>query len=245
MVLSDGGKPGVGVSTENISQVTFHGGAIEGYRQGISVGDNAQVTCFGTYFEVGDNVAAKLSDGEWVRGIDCVGSGWTVSLFGCTVWLNYHDRFVNAYGDRKGEVVGTGNHFIGGGSPSVTTLVSYAYAWGTSGVRVSLTGDGWERVNGFAEYTMPNPVVNGSSIVAVPPSGTRVSGTGWGDVVLIGSPVTRESGEGNVVKIPSYREAPSMSTYNNRNEMKGALIYNSTNARVEVWNGSAWVGVGS
>lgn len=115
-----------GSASEPSRDIKIFGGSIEGYST-VAV-YFLDLSLFGVYFETIPQRAGAFA-------IDPSVSGASVSMFGCTVYMNHTARFVNFSGLTYAGLVGSGNRFDGH-APS-GAIIYYMPADGT----VSLFGD--------------------------------------------------------------------------------------------------------
>ncbi|WP_420175421.1 glycosyl hydrolase family 28-related protein [Luteococcus sp. OSA5] len=134
-LLADGSSNGTGIEMVDRSLLSLHGGAIEQYRTGISLGSAMQLSMFGVYMEtrtVGSH------------GVLASGDGPQVLATGCQVYVNNHQAWIDLSGARGGGLSANANKFKGGqaGQPTL------AYRWkaSASAPRVQIGGDSWHDV---------------------------------------------------------------------------------------------------
>ncbi|GAB2487689.1 hypothetical protein GCM10027030_22280 [Luteococcus sediminum] len=168
-LLADGSGNGLGIEMLDRSMLTIHGGAIEQYRTGISLGTSMSVTLFGTYMETRTGgVSGVRVDGI---GASVVATGGQVYVMNQAAWID----FTPGSGERQ---VASGNKFRGG----IAGQQVLACRWHPAShdrLRVSVTSDSWHDVvpdEAVRHHSEPLPTASLVKTPAPPPRGCRRPG---------------------------------------------------------------------
>lgn len=134
----DGGTTyGTGINCiGNANVFTLHGCAVENYDVGINLNSGSMVSLFGTYFET-------LHVGATGVNVQSL-TGTVVNAYGCQVYLNNHNAWINLSALTDGTLNSRGNRFI---CPSSGTAAPTAYFWGATALfDADVSGDNWQSV---------------------------------------------------------------------------------------------------
>lgn len=220
--LADGSSNGVGIEMLDRSMVTLHGGAIEQYRIGISLGTSMSVALFGTYMET-RTIGSS--------GIRVDGQGTSVLATGCQVYVMNHAAWIDFTPGSGERLVATGNKFKGG----IAGQQVLAYRWDQSSrdnLRVTVTGDSWHDVLDDPAVRHHSEPLPGSSLVESP----RTAPGGAGAVVTSTQPV---AGTGQMwTSTGSGRRRPRLGS---TEPEVGAQFFDTAQGRPVWWDGRRWV----
>ena len=146
---------GDGLSLDDRTMVTFHGGSIEQYHHGVRLEKGTSASFVGTYFETYSPGAA---------GILVAGPDVTLSTSSCQVYLNNHQGWVQVQAGADGSVINSfGNKFKSSGTNAQGTAAAYFWdARDSHRMSVTLLGDSWNQVvgSGFV-HTSGRSMVSG------------------------------------------------------------------------------------
>ncbi|WP_394275636.1 hypothetical protein [Luteococcus sp.] len=221
-LLADGSGNGVGIEMLDRSMLTIHGGAIEQYRTGISLGTSMSVTLFGTYMETRTGgVSGVRVDGI---GASVVATGGQVYVMNQAAWID----FTPGSGERQ---VASGNKFRGG----IAGQQVLACRWHPAShdrLRVSVTSDSWHDVvpdEAVRHHSEPLPTASLVETPAPPPGGA-------GGLVTSTQPL---AGTGQMwTSTGSGRRCPQLGS---TEPELGAQFFDTVQGRPLWWDGRTWV----
>lgn len=222
-LLADGSSDGVGIEMLDRSMVTLHGGAIEQYRTGISLGTSMSVALFGTYMET-RTVGSS--------GIRVDGTGASVVATACQVYVMNHAAWIDFAPGSGERLVATGNKFKGG----IAGQQVLAYRWERASedrLRVSVTGDSWHDVLDDPAVRHHSEPLPRASLVETPRAAPGESGgqlTSTMPVAGSGSTMWTSTGSG--------RRRPRLGS---TEPEVGAQFFDTAQGRPVWWNGRTWV----
>ena len=235
---------GNGMVLTGKSMVTLMGGSIEAYKIGIDCTADGSVTCFGTYFESAEKATNLAAIG--IRGDYSFSQN--ICVIGCQVYLNGHDAWISMLFNQGGErITAIGNKLKASG-PGTTPCTVYKWANGhSSTLALFLVGDSIAsaKADGHA-WISDNAAIPLGSII-MPPLG-YANGTngelGTGMLSIGGGLAAHNIGSVFGAIIPASMSAPiplaSMPVGWN-GKRQGAIMYNSTTKKLNVWTGTGWV----
>lgn len=142
--------------------VNIHGGSLEDYQTGITVGVRSQINLYGVYFESGSTASPIGIQANSVAGA-------SLALYGCGVYMQGHGTWVSLGGNALSQsLTASGNKFVAT-TASTTTPSAYSAASGFTG-EVNLSGDNWAGVAKGNYYT-GTATLPRSGCLVVPPFG--------------------------------------------------------------------------